>query len=79
MIVETMGTTPAPEPAAFFDLDRTIIPGSSMSDFGFAAWRAGIIDPLAVWPGILWKALIVILGLLLFYNFIQRIKNGPMP
>ncbi|MDJ0792081.1 MAG: hypothetical protein QNJ71_09305, partial [Acidimicrobiia bacterium] len=46
---------PAPEakPAAFFDLDRTIIPGSSMSDFGFAAWRAGIIDPLAVWPDLL--------------------------
>ena len=39
-----------PQPAAFFDLDRTIIPGSSMSDFGFAAWKAGIIDPLAVWP-----------------------------
>ena len=38
------------QPAAFFDLDRTIIPGSSMSDFGFAAWRAGIIDPMAVWP-----------------------------
>ena len=37
-----------PRPAAFFDLDRTIIPGSSMSQFGFAAWRAGLIDPRGV-------------------------------
>ena len=32
------------EPAVFFDLDRTIIEGSSISDFGIAAWRAGLID-----------------------------------
>lgn len=37
-----------PRPAVFFDLDRTIIPGSSMSQFGFAAWRAGLIDPRKV-------------------------------
>jgi HAD superfamily hydrolase (TIGR01490 family) len=43
--------TPAdePRPAVFFDLDRTIIPGSSMSQFGFAAWKAGLIDPRKVW------------------------------
>lgn len=28
----------------FFDLDRTIIEGSSISVFGYAAWRAGLID-----------------------------------
>ena len=38
-----------PRPAVFFDLDRTIIPGSSMSQFGYAAWRAGLIDPRKVW------------------------------
>ncbi len=35
--------TPA-QPAVFFDLDRTIIEGSSISQFGYAAWRAGLID-----------------------------------
>lgn len=34
-----------PQPAVFFDLDRTIIEGSSISQFGIAAWRAGLIDP----------------------------------
>lgn len=38
-----------PQIAVFFDLDRTIIEGSSISQFGFAAWRAGIIDPRHVW------------------------------
>lgn len=33
-----------PQPAVFFDLDRTIIEGSSISQFGHAAWRAGLID-----------------------------------
>jgi HAD superfamily hydrolase (TIGR01490 family) len=33
-----------PQPAAFFDLDRTIIEGSSISQFGYAAWRSGLID-----------------------------------
>ena len=32
------------QPAVFFDLDRTIIEGSSISGFGVAAWRAGLID-----------------------------------
>jgi HAD superfamily hydrolase (TIGR01490 family) len=32
------------QPAVFFDLDRTIIEGSSISQFGYAAWRAGLID-----------------------------------
>jgi HAD superfamily hydrolase (TIGR01490 family) len=31
-------------PAVFFDLDRTLIAGSSMSQFGIAALRAGLID-----------------------------------
>jgi HAD superfamily hydrolase (TIGR01490 family) len=34
----------APQPAVFFDLDRTIIEGSSISEFGMAAWRAGLIE-----------------------------------
>ena len=33
-----------PHPAVFFDLDRTLISGSSISQFGMAAWRAGLID-----------------------------------
>ncbi|MCP4303718.1 MAG: HAD family hydrolase [bacterium] len=33
------------QPAVFFDLDRTIIEGSSISQFGMAAWRAGLINP----------------------------------
>ena len=36
--------TSEPRIAVFFDLDRTIIEGSSISQFGLAAWRAGIID-----------------------------------
>ena len=35
---------PEPRIAVFFDLDRTIIEGSSISQFGWAAWRAGLID-----------------------------------
>lgn len=38
-----------PRIAVFFDLDRTIIEGSSISQFGLAAWRAGIIDLRHVW------------------------------
>lgn len=38
------GGTAEPRIAVFFDLDRTIIEGSSISQFGFAAWRAGLID-----------------------------------
>jgi HAD superfamily hydrolase (TIGR01490 family) len=33
-----------PRPAVFFDLDRTLISGSSVSQLGLAAWRAGIVD-----------------------------------
>ena len=33
-----------PRPAVFFDLDRTLIEGSSISQLGVAAWRAGIVD-----------------------------------
>jgi HAD superfamily hydrolase (TIGR01490 family) len=40
---------PEPRIAVFFDLDRTIIEGSSISQFGIAAWRAGIIDMRHVW------------------------------
>ncbi len=31
--------------AAFFDLDRTLISGSSAFVFGVAAWRAGLVPP----------------------------------
>jgi HAD superfamily hydrolase (TIGR01490 family) len=31
--------------AAFFDLDRTLISGSSIFVFGIAAWRAGLVPP----------------------------------
>lgn len=31
--------------AAFFDLDRTLISGSSTFVFGIAAWRAGLVSP----------------------------------
>lgn len=41
--------TSEPGIAVFFDLDRTIIEGSSISQFGYAAWRAGIIDVRHVW------------------------------
>ena len=34
--------------AAFFDLDRTLISGSSAFVFGVAAWRAGLVPPRAV-------------------------------
>ena len=30
--------------AAFFDLDRTLISGSSAFVFGVAAWRAGLLE-----------------------------------
>ncbi|WP_300038647.1 hypothetical protein [uncultured Roseobacter sp.] len=36
-------------------------------------------DPRSVWPGALMWILIVLLGIILIYNFVQRIKNGPMP
>lgn len=35
---------PAPRAAAFFDLDRTLISGSSTFAFGVAAWRAELLD-----------------------------------
>ena len=43
--MDDLANTPGtPQPAVFFDLDRTIIEGSSISGFGIAAWRAGLID-----------------------------------
>ncbi|WP_375229587.1 hypothetical protein [Roseobacter sp. S98] len=36
-------------------------------------------DPRSVWPGILMWVLIALLGSIMIYNFVQRIKNGPMP
>lgn len=36
-------------------------------------------DPFSVWPEWLLRGLIVVLGVILFYNFVQRIKNGPPP
>jgi HAD superfamily hydrolase (TIGR01490 family) len=38
-----------PRIAVFFDLDRTIIEGSSISQVGVAAWRTGLIDFRHVW------------------------------
>jgi len=38
------GAVTEPRLAVFFDLDRTLIAGSSMSQFGVAALRAGLID-----------------------------------
>lgn len=40
--------TDSAQPAVFFDLDRTIIEGSSISKVGMAAWRAGLIDVGAI-------------------------------
>jgi HAD superfamily hydrolase (TIGR01490 family) len=34
----------APDAAAFFDLDRTLISGSSTFTFGIAAWRASLLE-----------------------------------
>ena len=63
-----LGDSPTPEPriAVFFDLDRTIIEGSSISQFGFAAWRAGIIDLRHVWSE---------LGRALLFGVIGESKN----
>ncbi|MFK7762663.1 MAG: hypothetical protein AB8B62_05340 [Roseobacter sp.] len=36
-------------------------------------------DPHSFWPEILMGLLVAVLLLLISYNFIQRIKNGPMP
>lgn len=35
--------------AAFFDLDRTVIAGSSIAHLGYAAWRNGLIELDDVW------------------------------
>src|SRR5436305_392218 len=35
---------PVPEPAAFFDLDRTLMEGSSAFQFGRAAYKAGMLN-----------------------------------
>ncbi|MGD9996674.1 MAG: HAD family hydrolase [Ilumatobacteraceae bacterium] len=40
---EYAGMTTGSASAAFFDLDRTLISGSSAFVFGIAAWRAGLI------------------------------------
>jgi HAD superfamily hydrolase (TIGR01490 family) len=62
------GDPGAPEPriAVFFDLDRTIIEGSSISQFGLAAWRAGIIDLRPVWTE---------LGRALLFGWIGESRN----
>ncbi|MFT4744560.1 MAG: HAD superfamily hydrolase (TIGR01490 family) [Nonlabens sp.] len=41
-------STPAARGAAFFDLDRTLISGSSAVDFGIAAWRNKLIPGSAL-------------------------------
>jgi HAD superfamily hydrolase (TIGR01490 family) len=51
-----------PRIAVFFDLDRTIIEGSSISQFGFAAWRAGIIDLRHVWTELFRALLFGVVG-----------------
>ncbi len=58
--------TSEPRIAVFFDLDRTIIEGSSISQFGFAAWRAGIIDLRHAWTEI---------GRALLFGVIGESKN----
>jgi HAD superfamily hydrolase (TIGR01490 family) len=40
---EPINPTPFGQAAAFFDLDRTLISGSSTAVFGIAAWRAGMV------------------------------------
>jgi HAD superfamily hydrolase (TIGR01490 family) len=54
--------TTEPRIAVFFDLDRTIIEGSSISQFGLAAWRAGLIDPRHVWTELARALLFGVLG-----------------
>ena len=39
-------------------------------------WRC---DHMSVWPRIAFIGMAASLGLLLFYNFLQRVRNGPMP
>ena len=58
--------TSEPKIAVFFDLDRTIIEGSSISQFGYAAWRAGIIDLRHVWTE---------LGRALLFGVVGESKN----
>ena len=44
-MTERFSPPPArPRAAAFFDLDRTLISGSSTFTFGVAAWRASLLD-----------------------------------
>lgn len=44
-MAERFSPPPArPRAAAFFDLDRTLISGSSTFTFGVAAWRASLLD-----------------------------------
>ncbi|GFE50697.1 hypothetical protein So717_24500 [Roseobacter cerasinus] len=38
-----------------------------------------VCDHEAIWPGILMLWLVAILALIIGYNFVQRIKNGPKP
>ena len=38
-----------------------------------------ICDPAAIWPGVFLALLVLALGLILIYNFVQRVQNGPMP
>lgn len=45
--IPTSAPTPFGPAAAFFDLDRTLISGSSTFVFGVAAWRAGLVDASA--------------------------------
>ena len=42
---EFTGFASTGQSAAFFDLDRTLISGSSAFVFGVAAWRAGLVPP----------------------------------
>ncbi len=42
-VPDSRGPAPFGQAAAFFDLDRTLISGSSTAVFGVAAWRAGMV------------------------------------
>ncbi|HEY7628065.1 MAG TPA: HAD family hydrolase, partial [Ilumatobacteraceae bacterium] len=44
MTIDASPYLPTGPSAAFFDLDRTLISGSSVFAFGIAAWRAGLVS-----------------------------------
>lgn len=45
----------------------------------FMLFILSVCDHEAVWPGVLMLWLVAILALIIGYNFVQRVKNGPKP